>query len=341
MIPAWATVAGADPTPWLLEADTPAVRALALQRLLGRGSDDAEVETARSEAMRADPIAGILAAQHPDGWWEKPGPGYGPKYTGTIWNLIFLEQMGVDGNHPQVRKAAEYVMRWCPTSAGGFGCSGSGIERNPPPSTVIHCLNGNLARALIGLGFLDEPVVRDAISWEARVITGEGVERWYASGATGPGFACSANEGQQCAWGAIKALRALAAVPASVRTPLEQRAVETGVEFLLSTDPAVADYPMGWGNIKPSGSWFKLGFPSGYVADVLQNLEVLCDLGYASDPRLDNAMRWLAEQARPDGRWVNRYAYARKTSVPIEAQGKPSKWVTLRAATVLRARHGD
>jgi hypothetical protein len=97
---------------------------------------------------------------------------------------------------------------------------------------------------------------------------------------------------------------------------------------------------MGYGNTRPSGSWFKLGFPSGYVADVLQNLEVLCELGFARDPRLDRAFEWLIAQADGD-RWRNRYAYRGKTVVPIDVQGASSKWVTLRACTVLRARHGD
>jgi len=36
---------------------------------------------------------------------------------------------------------------------------------------------------------------------------------------------------------------------------------------------------------EPSGSWFKLGFPSGYVADFLQALEALCEAGMAAEPR--------------------------------------------------------
>jgi len=56
--------------------------------------------------------------------------------------------------------------------------------------------------------------------------------------------------------------------------------------FLFSCDPATAAYPAGYGNVKPSQSWFKLGFPSGYVADVLQNLTVLCELGFAKDVRV-------------------------------------------------------
>ncbi len=118
------------------------------------------------------------------------------------------------------------------------------------------------------------------------------------------------------------------------------RAIEAGGEFLLSRDPADADYPMGYGNARPSSSWFKLGFPSGYVADVLQILEVLAELGVAGDPRLQRAVAWVAAQQDARGRWANRYAYARKTTVPIEAQGAPSKWVTLRACTVLKAAAG-
>ena len=94
---------------------------------------------------------------------------------------------------------------------------------------------------------------------------------------------------------------------------------------------------MGWGNTRPSGSWFKLGFPSGYVADVLQNLEVLCELGHGRDPRLARAIEWLLAKQDERGRWRNEYAYNGKTWVDFERQGQPSKWVTLRASRVLRA----
>jgi hypothetical protein len=73
---------------------------------------------------------------------------------------------------------------------------------------------------------------------------------------------------------------------------------------------------------------------------MLQNLEVLTELGHARDPRLEHAVRWVEAQQR-DGRWTNRYAYNGKTVVDIERQGKPSKWVTLRACTVLKAAWGE
>jgi hypothetical protein len=94
---------------------------------------------------------------------------------------------------------------------------------------------------------------------------------------------------------------------------------------------------MGYGNRKPNGSWFRLGFPSGYVADVLQVLEALVEAGAGRDPRLAHAIEWLLAQQDARGRWANRYGYAGKMWVDIDRPGAPSPWVTLRACRVLRA----
>ena len=333
----WQATLRADPLEWLLEPGDPAVRHLTLRELLDHAADEPDVADSRRAAMAADPIASILAAQEPDGHWEKPGPGYATKYRGTVWQVIFLDQLGADPKDARVRRACEYVLSHSQAENGGFGASGVAGAGPPPSSRVIHCLTGNLLRALIGFGWLDDPRVARAVEWQARAITGVGVAGWYRSGTSGPNFACGANEDLPCAWGAIKALGGLARVPTERRSPEVSRAIRAGVEFLLSRDPAVADYPAGWGNARPNGSWFKLGFPSGYVADVLQNLEVLAELGQARDPRLANAVAWLAAKQDAHGRWTNEYAYNGKTWVDIERQGKPSKWVTLRACNFLRA----
>lgn len=335
----WTDHVVGDPLPWLLSTDTPAVRAATLQRLLGKPADDPDVVAARAAAMTVDPILSILEAQSPEGWWVKPGGGYSPKYTATVWELIFLDQLGAEGADPRIQRACAYVLDHTQTASGGFGAGGVRDGKPPPPSRAIHCLNGNLVRALIGFGRLDDPRVRSAIEWAARAITGDGIDRYYASGTGGPGFACAANEQKPCAWGAVKELLGLARVPPRKRNRRVRAAITQGVEFLLSRDPVDADYPMLSADTKPSSSWFKLGFPSGYVADVLQNLEVLADLGHGRDPRLAGAVRWLEGQQR-QGRWNNRYAYNGKTVVDIERQGEPSKWVTLRACTVLKAAWG-
>lgn len=323
-----------DVLAWLLEPDTPAVRHAALRDLLDRPCDDVERREALAAAMAADPIAAILQEQDPQGWWVKPGAGYAPKYVSTVWQVVFLDQLGADGREPRVRAACEYVLEHCLTVSAGFGASGSVRPAPPPPSSCLHCLNGNLVRALIGFGWLDDPRLQQAIRWEADAILGSA--RYYASGTSGPGFACGANDLQPCAWGAVKAISGLARIPPGRRSDAVQRALAVGAEFLLSKDPAIADYPMGYGYTTPNRSWFKLGFPSGYIADVLEVLQVLLDLGLGADARLDAAVAWVLGQADADGLWRNRHSYSRKMWIDIEPQGKPSKWVTLRAHRMVR-----
>ena len=132
---------------WLLEPSDPAVRHLALRQLLDRPADDPDVIGSLRAAMAADPIAALLAAQHPEGYWEKPGPGYATKYRGTVWQLIFLDQVGADPADPRVQRACAYVLSHAQAESGGFGASGAANLVAPPPSAVIHCLNGNLLRA--------------------------------------------------------------------------------------------------------------------------------------------------------------------------------------------------
>jgi len=236
-----------------------------------------------------------------------------------------------------VRAGCAYILAHSQAPTGGFGCSAAAVETRPPaPGTVIHCINGNLLRALIGFGWLDDERVGRAIAWQATAITGEGEPHWN-SATPGPGFRCGANEKEPCAWGATKALLALARIPPEQRSPAVDRAIAASVDFLLSRDPAVADYPMGWGNTKPNGSWFRLGFPSGYVTDVLQVLEALVEAGAGGDPRLARAAEWLLAQQDDQGRWANRYPYTGKMWLDIDRPGAPSRWVTLRACRVLRA----
>jgi hypothetical protein len=336
----WLDVLHGDPRPWLLDPVDPAVRHLTLRWLADCPPDDPAVVSARAAAMSQPPISSTLAGQDPEGWWVKPGAGYAPKYTGSVWSLIVLDQLGADGADARIQRGCRYVLDHTPTTIGGFGASGV-VGGRPPPSSAIHCLNGNLLRALIGFGWLDDPRVEAAISWEARAtLGGPDAPPFHRSATSGPGFRCGANEGLPCAWGATKALLGLALIPVDCRTAEVTAAIDAAVEFLLSVDPSTAAYPAGWGG-HVSGSWFKPGFPSGYVTDIPQVLEALAVAGRASDPRADAAISWLIDRQDERGRWRNQYRYAGKLWADIDRPGAPSKWVTLRACRILRAVYGE
>src|SRR5215831_1799841 len=214
----WRQALRGDPLPWLLEEETPAVRHLALRWLLDEPETSPAARRARAAAMRADPIAATLAAQDADGYWVQPGSGYSPKYTGTVWSLMFLDQLGADPRDEGIQRACAYVLEHTQAPSGGFGMEGRS-------SGVVHCLHGNLLRALVGFGWLDDERVRAAVDWQARSITGEGYETWHRWATAGPDFACGINGGLPCAWGAIKALRGLAAIPVGSRSSLVLRAI--------------------------------------------------------------------------------------------------------------------
>lgn len=330
----WRAHLRGDPLSWLCEPDpaTPAVRYFALRELLDRPDDAPDVLAARAAIMTSGPVPAILAAQHPDGYWHRPGGGYG-KYRGTVWQIMFLSELGADPADARVRRGCEYLLAHSVASNGGFSFS-----QNPTPGTVVHCLNGNLLAALIRLGWLEDPRVAQALDWQARAITGEAPIHYVPSGTSGPEFACAINEKQPCGWGATKAMRALLAVPPERRTPIVRRALDRGARFLLRYDLAAATYPYTG---KVSASWFKLGFPLSYWSDVLETLAVLAALGYARDPRLGGATRWLLNKQDPQGRWPLEHGLNGKMWIDIERHGKPSKWITLRALRVVKALFED
>jgi len=334
-------LSGHDSLPWLLEDDAtnPGVRYFALKDLVGKPADDPEVIGARRAVMCTGPVPALLEAQEAEGYWVKPGPGYFPQYRGTVWAVTMLAQLGADGANPRLHRGCQYVLDHTIDKNGAFSMSAT-------PSGAILCLNGHLLAALIDLGWLGDERVLRALEWVARAVTGEGVApsedkeaplRYLKSGTCGPRFCCSYNGKKPCAWGAVNVLEAFSRLPEAARTPLFQRAIDTGLEFLLSTDPAAADYPMGSGT-KPSGNWFRFGFPLFWVADVLQNLTALTSFGYRSDPRLSAAMDFVLSKQDVQGRWKMERSYNGKTLVDIEEKGKPSKWVTLRAMRVLEQR---
>ncbi len=236
---AWRDQLRGDPLPWLLEAESPGARYLALRDLLDRRPDDAELRAAREAAHSQGPIAAVLAEMDEAGFWVEPGPGYLPKYRSTVWSIILLAQLGaLAAQDERIARACGYVLDQALAPGGQFTTNGA-------PSGTADCLQGNLCAALVDLGY-DDPRLAAAFDWMARTVTGEGIApmedrhaavRYYA-GKCGPIFACGANNKLPCAWGAVKVMLAFAKWPAARRTPVIDRAIEQGVDFLFSTDPA-------------------------------------------------------------------------------------------------------
>jgi hypothetical protein len=320
---------------WLLESGDPSIRYLAARDLTK--SDRQTLTDLRSKAHSGGPIAEILSHMEKEGYWSRPGAGYDPKYFSTVWSLITLAQTGASIEaDKRLAAAVAYLLEHSLSPDGQFSISGT-------PSGTVDCLQGNLCSALLDIGY-GSSLLDKAFDWMARSVTGESVApqgdksaplRYY-SGKCGPLFACGGNGKLACAWGAVKVMLAFSKLPPSKRTPLIDRAIKAGIDFLFSRDPAKADYPV-WFTGKPSGNWWKFGFPVFYVTDLLQNVEALVNLGCGPDPRLASALQIIREKADDPGRWKLEYDYKGKTWADFGLKGQPNQWVTLRALRVLRA----
>jgi hypothetical protein len=325
-----------NPLPWLLEKKDPGVRYLALRDLCELDEGDPELITARELAHREGPIAAILAEMNPDGYWIEPGSGYYPKYRGTVWSVISLAQLGASVvSDDRIGQAGRYLLDQALSPGGQF-------STNKAPSGTADCLQGNLCAALIDLG-IEDPRMEAAYEWMARSVTGDGVApmedkhtpvRYYA-GKCGPLFACGANNKLSCAWGGVKVMLAFSKMPINYCTPVIGDAIKKGIDFFLGSDPATAEYPNGWSE-KPSGNWWKFGFPVFYVTDLLQLVEAMVRLGYGDDERLQNALNLILNKQDSGGRWALEYNYTGKTWVDFGIKKQPNKWVTYRALQVLR-----
>ena len=326
--------------PWLLESENPGVRYLAVRDLLDLSPDDKKLKTARKLAHKEGPIAHILSKMDEEGFWKRPGTGYGPKYKSTVWALILLAQLGASVKEDKrIRQACRYYLDHALNPGPGGQIS---AMTNNSPSGTVDCLQGNMLWSLMELDYNDSRMDK-AYEWMACTVTGEGVASMkekhapvrYFAGKCGPTFACGANNKLPCAWGGVKVLLALSRLPVEKRSELIERAIRHGVDFFFSVDPSTAKYPNGW-TAKPSGNWWKFGFPVFYVTDILQIAEALVALGFGKDPRLSNTLELIRSKQDEQGRWPLEYNYDGKTWMRFGKMQEPNEWVTLRALRVLK-----
>jgi len=314
----WLAALRGNPIPWLLEADNPSVRAFTLTDLLARPASDPEVVAAQEAVMRSRPVLEILAAQYPTGYWIKPDVGYSPKYRATIWQVMFLADLGATRTEP-IARACEHVLAQAYLPDAGL------FSAHKRTTGTLACLNGNLLRALWHFGYGAHPIVQQVAETLARNAVEDGFCcRWNA--------ATPGKEWLPCAWGCIKVLRGLAAIPPEFRSPTIEAAIAQGVDFLLSHDLVRADYPHA---DEISGLWWQFGFPLGYAADALEALEALAAHGAADDPRLIPAFERVLDKQDGQGRWLLE-TRLEKTWTQFEEIGQPSKWITLRVLRVLK-----
>jgi len=329
----WKSSLKADPTDWLLEKDNASVRYYTLTDILDMSTDSPEVIEARHQIMEAGIVPRILAKQEKGGYWGIPKDFYiRSKYKGTVWQLIILAEMGALRSDDRIRKACEFVLENSQDRAsGGFSVQGT-PQNGGNHSAVIPCLTGNMVRSLIKFGYLGDRRLHKGIDWIATYQrfddqTDNMPRGWPYDRAND----CWGRH--TCSMGAIKAIKALAEIPAPMRSPEVKKTIAEGAEYFLKHNVHKRSHSLEK-VCKPS--WLKFGFPLMYQTDALEILWVLVKLGY-HDQRMQEAIDLVLSKQDDQGRWLLESTFNGRFQVSIESKGKPSKWITLNALRVLKA----
>jgi hypothetical protein len=296
----WAEHVQQVPLAWLLERENPSVRALTLTELLDRGAEDEEVVEARQMIADAPYAAQILAGQHPEGHWGTP-EHYFHKHTGTAWRWLLLHELGFDPMHPQMRKAADFLLHIAFNEAQGAFSS-------HPSTNPVPCYNGWLLWGLHRSGYGTDPRVRSALRWVVDTMR-------YDDGDD------------------------LAELPEESRSEETERVLQAGVEFLLlhrvykrSHDPSK---PM---NAKLTQLTFPGFYWPDFVEVLLVLTRLGCRDPRMEDAiaylqrKQSRDGTWKLQRTYNERSKHDTFPVV----VPLEARGAPSKWVTLRALVVLK-----
>jgi hypothetical protein len=301
-------------TDWLLETQIPSIRYLALTRLQGLAEAHPGVQAARQDMQTGGPIPVILAKQSESGAWRGDKSYYTPKYTSAHWSMLLLAELAADPEDARVKIGAAHMLE----------ATQPGLEQRLEKG--VHgwtCLWANILRYTVQAGLARDARVEALIA--ALLMDGLRFD-----------WRCPYNHERPCAWGAARTVWGLAALPTELRTPEVQAVLESAVHFLVEEHSLVqADYPTPEGG-KVHEVWGRLNFPLFYQADILFVLRALADANALDRPGAQDALGWLAQRRRPDGRWSGASPFRQRTWRAIGDRGETDRWVSLQAATVLK-----
>jgi hypothetical protein len=303
---------------WLLDSD-PSVRWQVMRDLTGTSA--AEVAAERARLPTEGIGARLLALQAADGRWG--GAAWNRGWNSTMHVLLLLRDLGLDPASEQARRAVALVrdrVTW--QGCGPEECASNAFFEGE----VEPCINGQVAA--VGAYFGQDV---------------QGImDRLLAEQLPDGGWNCEAENGSTKSSfnTTICVLEALLEHEQRVGTsPQVTSARLRGEEYLLErrlfrrrTTGEVIDRDRKGGAV-----WTRFAFPTWWHYDVLRGLDYLRRAGVTPDRRMAEAMDLVASKRGGDGRWPLDTLYPGVMPVDIDdGEGRPSRWITLRALRVLQ-----
>lgn len=283
----------------------PAIRWQVMRDLLDE--PEGVVAAERSRVATEGWGAQLLALQDADGQWG--GGTYFPAWTSTTYSLLLLRDFGLDPASEQAGRAIALVRdnsKWEHEGQDYFA------------GEVEPCINGSAVA--IGSYFgADVQSLVDRLLGEQLSDGGWNCQAEY--GSTRSSFHTTIDVLD----GLLEHERATgAAEVAEARRGGEQYLLDRHLMRRLSTGKPI------------DRCWSLFSFPNRYHYDVLRGLDYLRSAGVEPDDRCAEAIELVEHKRGADDRWLLENTHPGAVHFEIdEGEGKPSRWITLRALRVL------
>ena len=298
---------------WLLEGD-PAIRWQVLRDLLDAPAREWEAERART--VEEGWVAELLRRQGDDGEWPEG------RWTASTWTLLLLMACGVPEGHPSARAPVERLL-------GRFMPPGEDVD----PAFLLRRVD--LCHLGFWLGLAAYFLPGDI---RLRPLAEAVLSAQYEDG----GWNCQMrsypnrlHSSFNTTFNVLENLR-IAAKRGVAAEGAFKTAETQAIEFMLAHRLYRSDKT---GEVITE-RFAHLTYPWHWHYTVLRALDYLQLTHAIHDERLDDPIRLLLGQRRPNGRWPLQKRIPGTLLVEMEKRGGESRWNTLRALRVLRRREG-
>lgn len=317
-----------DALAWLLDSD-PAIRWQVMRDLTDAPEDAVAAERARvaTEGWGAR----LLALQSPDGHWSREAPAFSsakaadwwhalpaesrgtlfPEWTSTTWTLHLLRDFGIDPASPESRRAVARIREHCRWEHAGEPFFAGVVEP---------CINGRTVALGAYFGEHVEPIVGRLLGEQ---MSDGGWNCEQENGSTRGSFHSTIDVLE----GLLEYERRVGGEPevAAARLRGQEYLLERRMLRRLSTGEVI------------NAEWTQFSFPTRSFYDVLRGLDYLRAASAVPDERLAEAIDIVRSKRDSAGRWPLENVHPGAVHFEMdEAEGKPSRWNTLRAMRVLR-----
>jgi hypothetical protein len=308
---------------WLLDSD-PSIRWQVMRDLIN--APEEQIAAERAKVATEGVGARLLALQGVDGSWA--GTAFNQGFDSTMHVLSLLREFGLDPTSNEARRAVDLVrdhVRWMGWDWDGTW-RGKDFVGNPFfAGEVEPCINGQV---MASGAYFGQDIQRIIDLLLAEQLSDGGWNCEAANGSIRSSFNTTI-----CVLEALLEYELAGGTNAAV-TEARLRGQEYLLERHLFHRKSTGE--MIERDREGSTTFTLFAFPNWWHYDILRGLDYMRRANVEPDKRMTEAIDLVTSKRDGNGRWLLETRYPGEMPVEIdEGEGKPNRWITLRALRVL------